>query len=947
MTEDDHRLRLTHNEVNAQVHLCFMAKKKEQYLSDDHGSSYSDYASKISTSSDEFVKSETEKEFDDLMNTESKRFTKIHKPKYATFMGDNKGTGGSKNGGETIDVNSPFYIHPSDYPKQMQVNDVLSDNNFNDWKQEMINFLLAKNKKGLVDGSIKKPEKTSETYMAWMRADAMIKGWLTTTMERDIRTSVRYANTSAEICTDLEERFGKEGAPRAYELKQSLSITRQNGTSVSAYYTKLRSFWDELQLVLPTPRCTCEGCSCGIGKRLNELKEKERLYEFMMGLDENFSVIRTQILAMKPTPTLGAAYHLVAEDEQQRAITGASKRPGVEAMAFQVSKLPVNEKLEKCTFCGKYGHNKDGCFKRIGYPDWWSGKEKKEKLKPKAACVEIGSRPIPGLTDEQYQLFVKHFREETKVTSNEASPVVNMAGRIEPHNGWVVDSGATEHITHKSDFLENEVTKSKEAPVIIPNGEMVLVVGVGDEGLDWSGNNLGKSCPHTPQQNGVVERKHRHLLETARALRFQASLPKTFWGECVLTATYVINRLPSKVLHDATPYEIVFKQKPNYDHMRVFGCLAYYRSIETGGDKFELRGRPGIFVGYPQGTKGYKVYDIENKKIMISRDVRFVENNFPMAHTYNSGEVQEEDPFRFIPAMETSAHTKLSDDTNDDGPWPNNSKVGPQMEDDQGSASSQRDNVSPTHMHADSLDQNIPPFQVHSPEPPMQINVKSDHDDIFVDAQNIQIEDEILEHLPEGKRAIDSKWVYKIKYKPNGEVERYKARLMVKGYTQMEGVDFHDTFAPVAKLVTIRTLLAVAVKKNWIIHQLDVNNAFLHGDLEEDVYMKIPQVFAKKDETRVCKLKKSLYGLKQASRNWYHKFTTALLDLNFRQSHADHSLFIHKEGNVFVAALVYVDDVIVVGNSSEKIQQTKSDLDAKFSIKDLGTLKYFLGIEVA
>ena len=151
---------------------------------------------------------------------------------------------------------------------------------------------------------------------------------------------------------------------------------------------------------------------------------------------------------------------------------------------------------------------------------------------------------------------------------------------------------------------------------------------------------LETSCPHTPQQNGVVERKHRHLLERARALRFQASLPNTFWGECVLTATYVINRLPSKVLHDATPYEILFKQKPNYDHMRIFGCLAYYRSTQTGGDKFELRGRPGIFIGYPQGTKGYKVYDIENKKIMISRDVRFVENHFPMAHVHISSEVR-------------------------------------------------------------------------------------------------------------------------------------------------------------------------------------------------------------------------------------------------------------------------------------------------------------------
>ncbi|KAF5767489.1 putative RNA-directed DNA polymerase [Helianthus annuus] len=196
---------------------------------------------------------------------------------------------------------------------------------------------------------------------------------------------------------------------------------------------------------------------------------------------------------------------------------------------------------------------------------------------------------------------------------------------------------------------------------------------------------LETTCPHTPQQNGVVERKHRHLLETARALKFEASLPKRFWGECILTATYIINRLPSKVIGNKTPYELLHGEKPNYDHMRVLGCLAYYRSVETNGDKFEIRGRPGVFMGYPSGTKGYKVFDPSGGKIITSRDVKFAEKVFPFATSIKENQYEENDMFTLFPDEEneptkpTESNEGQVEEVSLNGPE-NHLTIGEQME---------------------------------------------------------------------------------------------------------------------------------------------------------------------------------------------------------------------------------------------------------------------------
>ncbi|KAL0327857.1 UNVERIFIED_CONTAM: Retrovirus-related Pol polyprotein from transposon RE1 [Sesamum calycinum] len=189
--------------------------------------------------------------------------------------------------------------------------------------------------------------------------------------------------------------------------------------------------------------------------------------------------------------------------------------------------------------------------------------------------------------------------------------------------------------------------------------------------------------------------------------------------------------------------------------------------------------------------------------------------------------------------------------------------------------------------------------------------------------------------------------VYKVKLNQDGSIERYKARLVAKGYTQIEGIDFFDSFSPVAKTVTVRLFIAIATARHWPILQLDVNNAFLHGHLDEEVYMVPHEGYAKARDGLVCCLKRSLYGLKQASRQWNIELTSKLEAFGFKQSSHDHCLFTMRTDSSFLALIVYVDDVLLTGDSLDSLSSVKHYLDDLFTIKDLGHAKFFLGLELA
>ncbi|CAM8942273.1 unnamed protein product [Rhodiola kirilowii] len=496
------------------------------------------------------------------------------------------------------------------------------------------------------------------------------------------------------------------------------------------------------------------------------------------------------------------------------------------------------------------------------------------------------------------------------------------------------------------------------------------------------------SCVYTPQQNGIVERKHRHLLEVARALKFQAVLPDIFWGECVLTATYIINRLPSGLLHGKTPYELLFNKAPTYDHMRIFGCLCYSTTVSAGRTKFEPRADACVFLGYPHGQKGYKLFSLKNHAYLISRDVVFHEDKFPFADTVKPLPVMSsiplpqgtttdvfEDPILFRTAPIVPAEMPVCEPLVSDKSSLIEQSTDQECNNTQQSIRKstrvrkpparlkdfvcgttvtrypisdfvQYKTCSPSHMrYIFQVSSIVEPtsYAQASKDPKWQAAMEKELN--ALQTNNTWV----FTPLPPNKNCVGSKWIFRVKRHSDGTIERYKARLVAKGFSQEEGLDYNETFVPVVKMTTVRTFIALAASKDWPLFQLDVDNAFLHGDLHEEVYMTPPPGFFKTEKQLglVCKLTKSLYGLKQAPRQWFSKFADSLLTYGFIQSSHDHSLFTYKHNGEFLILLVYVDDVIITGTSTTRIDHVKAFIHDAFRIKDLGTLKYFLGLEVA
>ncbi|GAA0149435.1 transmembrane signal receptor [Lithospermum erythrorhizon] len=334
---------------------------------------------------------------------------------------------------------------------------------------------------------------------------------------------------------------------------------------------------------------------------------------------------------------------------------------------------------------------------------------------------------------------------------------------------------------------------------------------------------------------------------------------------------YLINRKPSQVLGFKTPYEYLFGKPPNLTELRVFGSLCYVHNLQAKSDKFSSRNRKCVFLGYPFGKKGWKVYNLDTKELFVSRDVQFAESVFPFA-TIDSPMIdseqldvgvavsdEDEDLLAFNSPLPT--HDSRQDRMPEPLPGPGPDDAHEADDGHAGRVSSPTViNEAPSEP---SLGRGVEPKSFE----------EAMRDSRWRAAMQAKIQTLENNHtwtlasLPPGKQALGSRWIYKVKHKLDGTVERFKARLVVFGNHHIEGIDYSDTFALVARMVTVRTFLAVAAAKDWELHQMDVHNAFLHGDLTKEVYMKIPPGFEQGRCGQVCRLRKSLYGLKHAPRS--------------------------------------------------------------------------------
>ncbi|GJP44040.1 hypothetical protein CLOM_g3438 [Closterium sp. NIES-68] len=489
------------------------------------------------------------------------------------------------------------------------------------------------------------------------------------------------------------------------------------------------------------------------------------------------------------------------------------------------------------------------------------------------------------------------------------------------------------------------------------------------------------TVPYNSQQNGVAERFNRTLQEGARTLLGRAGLPDLFWVSALRQVALVKNRVLATVGDkEWIPYVKWYGSAPAVNMLRAFGCMVVFHVPKEKRGKLEASGRWGVHLGIAKDHKGWLLWDLTTQKLTVSRDVKFLESLY-----YKEWKQQQQK----LPSTPLIVEV-------DEVQRPSR-QVEVAVSEEEMSGVTEEGGAAEVEQQQQQHES--PPRVPHPPErprrdvrPPVRLTYGGRGKPNVVQAGSVveQIEEDEIAHcywapilepktreealngpngekwkasedeefgslienetwdlcdLPPGKKAITSKMIYRHKYGPEGELTRYKSRLVARGFQQTKGKDYDEVFAPVGKGTTLRVLLAIAALLGWKIRQMDIVTAFLNGIILEEVYMKQPEGLDD-GSGRVCRLKKAIYGLKQAPRAWYHKLEEALLAGGFKKSECDPSLFLLQEKDEILMLLVYVDDILLFSASTALLDSAEQMLEMQFKCSKMGEVKYYLGMHV-
>lgn len=461
-------------------------------------------------------------------------------------------------------------------------------------------------------------------------------------------------------------------------------------------------------------------------------------------------------------------------------------------------------------------------------------------------------------------------------------------------------------------------------------------------------NGIQHQCTtgYCPEQNGVAERQNRTLMEATRTVLAESGLPLSFWAEAIKYIAFVNNRIINRK-HGKTPLELMFGNKPDYNDIYLFGAKVFVHVPRQKRQKLDFKGKEGIYVGHDELSKGYRIADPRTYAIVVSRDVKFknydvskLEPNFIEFESKFKEEIEEEIQEE-IEEEDDSDENEEQSDSSDDEFF--------EFEEPIIRRSTRSNFGQPPKRFDDYL-----VYTVRGPEffEPKNYNqaISCVDSEKWKEAMQEELSSIERNHtweltdLPAGRSSIGSKWVFKIKTDQAGQPAVYKARLVAQGFTQKYGVDYDEVFAPVARSETFRMLLTVAGLRNMTVKQYDFKTAFLNGSLKEEIYLRQPPGF--KTDDKVLRLKKSLYGLKQAARVWNETVHGALIKCGCVQSSFDQCLYSLHNSSSKLYLIMHVDDLLIASNDDELIAYVVDYLKSVFEMKDLGKANHYLGIDI-